>query len=221
MLALSTLPPRHTAIAPLVDTAFQPKLAQSHDDPHAVAIFLVRTMELGGIAALAIGRAGQIIASNAPLLAIVKDHAAMRDLLDASSAGKLPHKVASSIEPCVQPTMVFWRPTGGQVLLARRFAIGKHAACNGSGPITILMLQDPSAHTDLRFAEFVSHYKLTPAEARLLRKVLSGRGLTEASSRLGISIATAKTQLRSILARTGAARQSELVRIFFDDVAAG
>lgn len=52
---------------------------------------------------------------------------------------------------------------------------------------------------------------LTAAEARLTAKLAQGLALADAAVELGISSHTARTQLKSIFAKTGARRQSELV----------
>lgn len=54
--------------------------------------------------------------------------------------------------------------------------------------------------------------RLTGAEALLACLIVSGAGLTEAAARLGVSVNTAKTQLKAIFAKTGCHSQSELVR---------
>jgi DNA-binding CsgD family transcriptional regulator len=54
-------------------------------------------------------------------------------------------------------------------------------------------------------------YNLTRAESRLLTELAKGHTLTEALVGLGIGEPTAKTQLRSIFAKTGVSRQAELI----------
>jgi DNA-binding CsgD family transcriptional regulator/PAS domain-containing protein len=56
-------------------------------------------------------------------------------------------------------------------------------------------------------------FGLTPAETRLLSRLLAGRTLEEAAAEFGIAISTAKTHLRAIFAKTGVARQADLVRL--------
>jgi DNA-binding CsgD family transcriptional regulator len=56
-------------------------------------------------------------------------------------------------------------------------------------------------------------YQLTPAEARLAQAVSGGASVTEAASRFSITAATARSQLKAIFAKTGATRQSDLVRL--------
>jgi DNA-binding CsgD family transcriptional regulator len=62
-------------------------------------------------------------------------------------------------------------------------------------------------------------HDLTPAQARLAVELLRGHGLTAAARRLEISTNTAKSQLQRLFAKTGASRQSDLVRLLMDPVA--
>ena len=56
-------------------------------------------------------------------------------------------------------------------------------------------------------------YGLTAAEARLTTFLARGRRLDEAAEDLGITYETARTHLKRIFNKTGAGRQTELVRL--------
>ena len=56
-------------------------------------------------------------------------------------------------------------------------------------------------------------FGLTPAECRLLQMLLQGSGLTEAASRLGNSVNTAKTHLRALFDKLECSRQADLISI--------
>ncbi len=56
-------------------------------------------------------------------------------------------------------------------------------------------------------------YKLSAAEARLAAKLAAFRSVEQAADELGISILTARAQLRSIFTKTGAKGQSELLML--------
>lgn len=55
-------------------------------------------------------------------------------------------------------------------------------------------------------------YRLTPAEARLAQRILDGQSPGQVAAALQVSVSTIRTQLSSILKKTGAQRQSDLVR---------
>ena len=51
------------------------------------------------------------------------------------------------------------------------------------------------------------------AEARLAREIVDSAQLSEAADRIGVSLNTAKTQLRSVFAKTRTRRQADLVAL--------
>lgn len=84
-------------------------------------------------------------------------------------------------------------------------AIGSHQ------PTALILVHGPQA------AESGSHllqqiFGLTPAEARLTRLILEGRSPGDAAIQLHVSVSTVRTQLSAVLKKTGAQRQSDLVR---------
>jgi len=56
-------------------------------------------------------------------------------------------------------------------------------------------------------------YDLTPAETRMLGRIMCGESIAEASVALGVAQTTAKTHLARIMAKTGTHRQSALVEL--------
>jgi len=57
------------------------------------------------------------------------------------------------------------------------------------------------------------HYKLTPTELRVLMAIVEVGGVPEVAELLGISQGTVKTHLHRLFAKTGTARQAELVKL--------
>jgi DNA-binding CsgD family transcriptional regulator len=78
----------------------------------------------------------------------------------------------------------------------------------------MLTIIDPARHfpSERDMTEF---FGLSPAETRLARALLTGKTLAQAAGASSIRITTARTQLRSILRKVGAKRQSDLVRIMW------
>jgi len=68
-------------------------------------------------------------------------------------------------------------------------------------------------HLQLSPKRLVTLYKITPAEARLAARLAALRTVEEASDELGISIPTARTQLKSVFSKTGTRSQSELLML--------
>ena len=63
-------------------------------------------------------------------------------------------------------------------------------------------------------------FDLTPAETALSLQLTNGLSLEESAEALGIRRNTARAHLRSIFSKTGVRRQTELVRLFLNSVAA-
>ena len=63
-------------------------------------------------------------------------------------------------------------------------------------------------------------FDLTPAETALSLQLTNGLSLEEAAEALNIRRNTARAHLRSIFSKTGVRRQTELVRLFLNSVAA-
>ena len=61
---------------------------------------------------------------------------------------------------------------------------------------------------------------MTPAETALSLQLTNGLSLEEAAEELNIRRNTARAHLRSIFSKTGVRRQTELVRLFLNSVAA-
>jgi DNA-binding CsgD family transcriptional regulator/PAS domain-containing protein len=80
-------------------------------------------------------------------------------------------------------------------------------------PCAIIFATDPEAVATPDAAFLQNQFGLTPAEAVLARELLNGGGVEAAARRIGISMPTARTHLRRVLAKTGTSRQAELVRL--------
>jgi len=95
------------------------------------------------------------------------------------------------------------------------------AALNTGQGLAVLLIYDPEALIDLNTGLLHNFYGLTRAEAALAQSLFIGRSLPEASDRLGISINTTRTQLRSIFKKVGVHSQAALMQEFAKSVAPG
>jgi DNA-binding CsgD family transcriptional regulator len=77
----------------------------------------------------------------------------------------------------------------------------------------ILLVTDLEARPVPREDALRSAFGLTPAEARLACRLAAGESLEEAAEALAIAKNTARIQLRAVFAKTGTARQGELVAL--------
>lgn len=73
----------------------------------------------------------------------------------------------------------------------------------------------PISFPGLPFKALVkSLYDLTHAETRVAEAMLAGLSVQEIASRFGVGVATIRTQVKSLLLKTGTSRQSELISKF-------
>lgn len=89
----------------------------------------------------------------------------------------------------------------------------RHTSLHGPEAAVAVFISDPEDRGPSEIGALVRLFRLTPAEARLATGIATGATLAEVADTLGIGRETARTQLRSVFAKTGTTRQSELVRI--------
>lgn len=125
----------------------------------------------------------------------------LRSVLGRTSSGETCGARFGTGDSAVDVMVVpFFEPAGGTMLLVSRAG------------------QRQSLPTD----PICEIHGLTGAEAALASALCSGMSLQEYAGARGISICTARSQLRQVLAKTGAARQSDLVRMVWTSaIAAG
>jgi DNA-binding CsgD family transcriptional regulator len=83
-------------------------------------------------------------------------------------------------------------------------------------PAAAVFVIDPAAGLGTQIHRFAARFGLTAAETRVLAEIIDGKELVAAATKLKISAETARTHAKRILAKTGTARQTELIRSFFD-----
>lgn len=86
-------------------------------------------------------------------------------------------------------------------------------------PSAVVVVSQPFRALEVPKGALAELFGLTRAEAALAELLSNGVGLREASERLNVSINTVRTQLRALLAKTGARRQNELVSLLVRSVA--
>ncbi len=88
------------------------------------------------------------------------------------------------------------------------------AALNQDDALAVAIMYDPAGTAALRVDVLHVYYDLTHAEGRLASELYSGESLPDASKVLGISINTARTQLRNIFRKVGVNSQAALLQQF-------
>jgi DNA-binding CsgD family transcriptional regulator/PAS domain-containing protein len=115
-------------------------------------------------------------------------------------------------------------PGGGAMAISRpslrrSYAVLVSPLKKGSGPlnqaVVAVLVVDPERSVPVGVEQRLAlQFGLTPAEARVAARLLEGKTVGEAANELSVSLATARTHVRSLLNKTGTARQAELIRIF-------
>jgi DNA-binding CsgD family transcriptional regulator len=109
-------------------------------------------------------------------------------------------------------TVLRLRASGGDALpiLIAPFRVA-NGAWGTRQPTAALLFRDPDNTALPKASQIAAVYGLSPAEGRLVALLVTGKSLTEAARCAGISLNTAKTQLKSVFARTDFTRQTDLV----------
>jgi len=76
----------------------------------------------------------------------------------------------------------------------------------------VVLIEEPARRTSLPFAAFTKAHGLSPAEAGLTARLVGGMSLRQAAAAIGIRDNTARSHLKHVFVKTGARRQSDLVR---------
>jgi DNA-binding CsgD family transcriptional regulator len=87
-------------------------------------------------------------------------------------------------------------------------------------PAIALFLAEPGEALALDPAALAALFGLTPAEAQLAAALGAGASIADHAAQRGITVGTARIQLKQVLAKTGTARQSELIRRLCNSLAA-
>jgi DNA-binding CsgD family transcriptional regulator len=90
----------------------------------------------------------------------------------------------------------------------------------GDGPHHLVAATEPGGMPGVSPASLRAYFGLTEAEACLAAALVAGSALETYAQARGVSIGTARNQLKQVLAKVGVPRQSELVRVVLTTAAA-
>lgn len=125
------------------------------------------------------------------------------------------HRTSSGQDISAGGTLTLGRPSGRRRLIAvvsplSRRRSGLQAAELASA---MVIVTDPEA-TQIPGEDLLRLvFRLTPAEATLTRLVAAGMSLTDAATHLDLRVATLRTRMKTIFAKTQTNRQTDLVRV--------
>lgn len=86
-------------------------------------------------------------------------------------------------------------------------------------PALAIFISDPGHGGEASQHTLAQLFGLTRAEAALATQLSRGLSIQEAAEALHVSLHTARTQLKSVFAKTGVSRQAELIRLIVKSVA--
>ena len=111
--------------------------------------------------------------------------------------------------------MTVWRPSGNEPFPVMVAALWGNHLRYGLGrldePLAVVFVTVPEEPQEAPAELLRRLFGLTPAEARLCERLVLGRTVEEAAQDLAIATGTARIQLKSVFAKTGVGRQTELV----------
>jgi DNA-binding CsgD family transcriptional regulator len=171
--------------------------------------------------AIAIDRFGFVLDANAAAEAVFDDciHLKGRQLFVADADGKwqlnnlfdrlriTPDTEAVNADPIIV------RRAGARPVIIRVLPVHGAARTPFLGARALLTLTPVERRPGPSTALLAQLFKLTPAEAKLASLVAEGSSPGETAEQLGISRATARTQLKAVFVKTDTHRQSELVAL--------
>lgn len=157
---------------------------------------------------------GLLLDEGVPRAARSPDNAVLqqmiREVVDAKTAGRF-------VEGHV---MAVTRPSGRRafpLMLASLLSAGPGHTLHDA--VAVLYVTDVEAQTLQRSDPLRKLYALTQAEVELVELLCDGWSLEEAANRRGVTMNTARSQLKQIFFKTGTSRQSELLRLVLAGIA--
>ncbi len=134
--------------------------------------------------------------------------------LSARLRAVLARAAGSSRAPGVSGALHLRRPSGKPDLVLVAIPARSHSCGPDIGRASVvLQITDPLARPMPDPAILAGAFDLTPSEAMLAADLLCGLSVVEAAAKRGRSVTTMRTHLANALAKTGTARQSDLLRL--------
>lgn len=173
-------------------------------------------LDLISLAALLLDETAGILAASPAARALLERGVGLREsegrlvVVDRAAAARLTHLVVSATRP---------KGDGGALDLGAGLTM-MIAPCGTAAPgVALVTIRTPPAQV-LSTRLLRDLYGLTAAQAAVAERIAGGDTLEEVAAALAISLHTARSHLRQVFAKTGTARQSQLVSLLLRSVAA-
>jgi DNA-binding CsgD family transcriptional regulator/PAS domain-containing protein len=176
-------------------------------------------------AVFGLSREGRVVFSNRRAEAVVRAEDAIR-LNNGSLSSIFPEqncRLQAALTDAVAAGSGMGISPGTSLLLDRRSGESPlritvtpfvSPLAGSSGQLAALVfVSDSSSRPQSRGTILRTLYGLTPTEARIADRLLDGMNIKELGSQLGLTLETARFHVKRILSKTGARRQTELMRM--------
>jgi DNA-binding CsgD family transcriptional regulator len=182
------------------------------------------TLDRTATATLVVSRDGQVLLANRKAEQLFREADAIRSVGKrlAAVGRRAADRLSGLIRDAADTAAGTGGSSGGTLALERPNRLPLTAlvapfrpARNGLGsalPAAILFVRDPEMLTAAAMA-LQGLFGLTPAEAVVASALAEGKSVGEIGAALGVSLNTARTHVKNILAKTGTSRQSQLVAL--------
>ncbi len=182
---------------------------------------MTNALDRVGQAALAVDRTGAVIDTNAAAQAQFDDsmrvhsrRLIVQDKQAESDLERLNCQLRSTADfEALAPTPILIRRERKAPILLRILPINAAARSVFLGARALLTLTELCAKPGPDPLEISRAFGLSPAEARLASLIVGGLSPEEAANRLGISVITARNQIKAAMSKTGIHRQGGLVAL--------
>lgn len=213
-------------LTPHVERAF--RLHFKFSELKAQSEGLERAVEMLPVGMIFLGANGNVAFMNRSASSLVAE----RDGLLATSEGLRAEQPAESclLEKAIREACATLRgkglSAGGTVMISRRARpplqvqispINSSVIGTSETIAAVAFINDPTRRQRPAQQVLQVLYGLTPAECRVALLLSDGRSPREISQTIGVSFHTVRSQMKSIFARTGVRRQSELVRLLLNN----
>lgn len=117
---------------------------------------------------------------------------------------------ATARDGCFGGAVAVGRPSGRR---AYRLILAPHRPPGSDRTLALALIDDPESAAPDMAAILADLFALTPAEADLAVRLMSGASVEEASEARGVRVSTGRTQLKHLLEKTETRRQGEMLSL--------
>jgi DNA-binding CsgD family transcriptional regulator len=144
-------------------------------------------------------------------------HQRLNRLGDLDAQALLAAVAQSQVAPQARSSRPLGLEIGGRLRRAELRTVPlMPAGAVGAERQFMLVLELPGEPGDEAWLDHLcQHHRITPAERRVMQRLMRGDTPREMTGGLNVSYATVRTHLRALYAKTGCRRQAELVQLAF------